>query len=69
MLVPGEQVQVDDFLTAGDQAVVEGLDANLADRAERELERLAADRVRRANFCRFLLRLAAQSGRSAAAAA
>ncbi|MGD0927478.1 MAG: hypothetical protein ABR926_20060 [Streptosporangiaceae bacterium] len=46
MLVPGEQVEVHDFLTAGHQAVVQRFHASLADRAERELERLTADRVR-----------------------
>src|SRR5262249_46666448 len=47
VLVPGEQVQVDDLLATGHQAVVQRLHADLADRAERELERLPAAGARR----------------------
>src|SRR6266851_5292834 len=62
VLVPGEQVQVDDFLAAGDEAVVQGFDADLADRPERELERVAAYRVRRVDLARFLPGLVPQPG-------
>jgi hypothetical protein len=44
--MPGEQVQIDDFLAAGYQPVVERLHAGLPDRPERELEGSPADPVR-----------------------
>ena len=62
VLVPGEQVQVDDFLAAGHQAVVQRLHPDLADRAERELERLPAYDVRRVHVGGRLPRVAEPAG-------
>jgi hypothetical protein len=60
MLVPGEQVEVDDFLTAGHQAVVQRFHTDLADRAERELESLATHDMLRMHLGRLVGRRAAQ---------
>ena len=64
VLVPGEQVQVDDFLAAGHQPVVQALHAHLADRPERELEGLPADGVRGVRLVAAALRrLLAEPGK------